>query len=53
MNMANDMQQQPKQTTTEDNSVEAKLAKIKSLFDKGLISQEDYDTKKSEIIASL
>jgi len=53
MNMANNMQEQPKQTPAEDNSVEAKLAKIKGLLDKGLISQEDYDAKKSEIIASL
>ncbi len=53
MNMANNMQEQPKQAPAEDNSVEAKLAKIKGLLDKWLISQEDYDTKKSEIIASL
>jgi len=53
MNMANNMQEQPKQAPVEDNSVETKLAKIKGLLDKGLISQEDYDAKKSEIIASL
>jgi len=36
MNMANNMQEQPKQapTTTTDNSVEVKLTKIKGLLDK-------------------
>lgn len=53
MNMANNMQEQPKTAPAEDNSVEAKLSKIKNLLDKWLISQEDYDSKKSEIIASL
>jgi hypothetical protein len=36
MNMANNMQEQPNQSpaTTTDNSVEAKLQKIKNLLDK-------------------
>ncbi|MCP4523086.1 MAG: SPFH domain-containing protein [Candidatus Gracilibacteria bacterium] len=54
MNMANNMQEPGKTTPQKnENSVEAKLEKIKNLLDKGLISQEDYDTKKNEIISSL
>ncbi len=55
MNMANQMSQTQNQTPAQsvDDSVESKLKKIKNLFDQGLISQEDYDKKKDEIIASL
>jgi hypothetical protein len=33
--------------------VEAKLEKLKNLLDKGLITQEDYEAKKKEILNSL
>jgi hypothetical protein len=47
------MQETPKQAPAIENSVEAKLEKIIGLLEKWLISQEDYDAKKAEIIASL
>jgi hypothetical protein len=31
----------------------AKLTKLKSLFDAGLITQEEYDKKKAEILSSM
>ena len=39
------------QTTSEDP--QAKLAKLKSLLDGGLISQEDYDKAKAEVLKQL
>jgi hypothetical protein len=33
--------------------VEAKLEELKKLLDKGLITQEDYEAKKKEILNSL
>lgn len=36
-----------------NDELEMKLGKLKSLFDKGLISQEDFDKKKSELLAEL
>jgi hypothetical protein len=53
MNMANNMQETPKQAPAKEDWVEAKLEKIIGLLEKWLISQEDYDAKKAEIIASL
>ena len=38
--------------STEDD-LEAKLAKLKNLFDKGLINQEDFDKKKSDLLINL
>jgi membrane protease subunit (stomatin/prohibitin family) len=35
------------------DSPEARLEKLKGLFDKGLISQADYDSAKSEILKKL
>ena len=35
-----------------NDSVEAKLEKLKNLLDKGLITQEDYEAKKKEILNS-
>ncbi len=35
------------------NDIETKLAKLKELLDKGLISKEDYEKKKKEILESL
>ena len=37
----------------DDATAEGKLQKIKDLLDKGLISQEEYDKKREEIISSL
>ena len=39
------------QTTSEDP--QAKLVKLKSLLDGGLISQEDYDKAKAEVLKQL
>jgi hypothetical protein len=33
--------------------VDARLQKPKALFDKGLITQEDYDRRRAEIVRSL
>jgi len=33
--------------------VEAKLEKLKKLLDKGLITQEDYEAKKKEILSQI
>lgn len=35
---------------TDNNDTEAQLEKIKSMFDKGLITKEEYDTKRQSII---
>lgn len=35
------------------DSTEEKLLKIKSLLEKGLISQEDFDAKKKEILSNM
>lgn len=48
------VQQQPTQSApAAGQSVEEKLQKLKSLLDMGLISQQDFDTKKQEILSSL
>lgn len=36
-----------------EDELEAKLSKLKNLFDKGLISQEDFDKKKSDVLMNL
>ena len=36
-----------------EDELEAKLSKLKNLFDKGLISQEDFDKKKSDLLMNL
>ena len=38
---------------TKDNDFEVKLQKLKSMFDKGLISQEEYSKKKEQLLDSL
>ena len=35
------------------DSTEDKLLKIKSLLEKGLIAQEDFDAKKKEILSNM
>ena len=39
-------------TATADDPM-AKLTKLKNMFDAGLITQEEYDKKKAEILASM
>ena len=41
----------PSSTTTDDPM--AKLTKLKNMFDAGLITQEEYDKKKAEILSSM
>jgi hypothetical protein len=41
------------QTTATSDDPMAKLTKIKNMLDAGLITQEEYDKKKAEILASL
>jgi hypothetical protein len=41
------------QSTAVADDPMAKLTKLKTLFDAGLISQEEYDKKKAEILASM
>ena len=36
--------------TNKDNSIESKLKKLKSIFDQKLITQEEYDSKRKEIL---
>jgi len=40
------------QPVKSDDDIESKLLKLKSLRDQGLITQEDYDKKKSELLDS-
>ncbi|HOM80386.1 MAG TPA: tubulin-like doman-containing protein [Armatimonadota bacterium] len=41
------------ESPAEENSIEARLMKLKSLFEKGLITQEDYDAKRTAILAEI
>ena len=47
--MMNQMQQNK---STEDD-IEAKLLKLKKLFDNGLIEEDEYKTKKSDLLDKL
>lgn len=48
------MQDQTVQNSaTNSNSIKDKLRQLKELFDMGLISQSDFDTKKSEILSNM
>lgn len=51
MNMQNQMQWQNNQN--QEPSLEDKLIKIKNLFDKWLINEDDYNKKKEEILSSM
>ena len=49
-------QLKPKKTpqpVTSDNSYKEKLQLLKSMLDEGLITQEDYDKKKGEILKKM
>lgn len=52
MNMAQTMWNQQASAPAGD-SLELRLEKLKNLFDKDLISQEEYDTKKAAVISEL
>jgi membrane protease subunit (stomatin/prohibitin family) len=43
----------PQQVQPADDSPEARLAKLKSLLDKGLITAADYDSAKAEVLKKL
>ena len=46
----NPLQQQPSPTT---NPIMEKLKQLKDMFDMGLISQEDFDKKKQELLSQM
>ena len=52
MNMQNQMQNN-NSNQNQEISLEDKLLKIKNLFDKWLIDEDEYKAKKSEILASM
>ena len=37
----------------DENTIESKLKKLKSLFDKNLITQDEYDVKRKEILDAM
>tara|TARA_B110000116_G_C16356522_1_gene367811 strand:+ start:95 stop:331 length:237 start_codon:yes stop_codon:yes gene_type:complete len=37
----------------DENAIESKLKKLKSLFDKNLITQNEYDVKRKEILDAM
>ena len=41
-----------KKTDSKDSSIEEKLKKLKKLYDSGLISKDEYDAKRLEILDS-
>lgn len=45
-----DQQNVTPQDQTQTNDIETQLAQLKSMLDKNLITQEDYDAKKSELL---
>ena len=42
-----------KEAPAKEGNTEERLTKLKSLYDKGLITKEDYDTKQAEILEGL
>ena len=50
MKMTENMQNS---TKNEESDFEAKLEKLKNLFDKWLISKEDYEAKKKDILSQM
>jgi len=48
--MMNQMQQQQNKTPEPETDIAAKLQKLKTLFDSGLIDEEEYKAKKAELI---
>ena len=39
--------------TNNDDGIESKLKKLKSLFDQNLITQDEYDKKRKEILDAM
>ncbi len=52
-NMMNQNPQQPSQPAANPNDPVAKLAKLKTMLDQGFITQEEFDAKKKEVLASM
>lgn len=52
-NQVNQQQQNNESVKTAEDEVTARLEKLKSLFDKGLIDEAEYKTKKSDILGLL
>jgi membrane protease subunit (stomatin/prohibitin family) len=52
MNMAGQVPQAAA-VAAQTNDPAAKLQKLKTLFDQGLISQQDYEAKKAQILSQL
>ena len=50
MKMTENMQNS---TKNEESDFEAKLERLKNLFDKWLISKEDYEAKKKDILSQM
>ncbi|MDR1876759.1 MAG: SPFH domain-containing protein [Flavobacteriaceae bacterium] len=53
MNQVNQMQNQQQQAQPQAEDITEKLKKLKSLFDAGLINEEEYKTKKSQLLEQL
>jgi len=53
MNMQNQMANMQNTTQKQEESLEDKLVKVKSLFDKGLIDEDEYKAKKAEILEKM
>ena len=53
MNMGNMMNANQVASTSQGSDGEAKLEKLKSMLDKNLITQAEFDAKKKEILESL
>lgn len=49
----NQQQLAPNSTSQSENDLEAKMSKLKQLYDKGLITKEEYDLKRKELIEKL
>jgi len=45
--------EQPQANSANDDNIEQKLEKIKRLFDKGLITKEEYDKKRAELLSKI
>jgi len=53
MNMQNQMGNMQNNTQKQEESLEDKLVKVKNLFDKGLIDENEYKAKKAEILEKM
>jgi hypothetical protein len=51
--LADEVKNPPSSSSASAGSVEDRLARLKALFDKGLLTKEDYERKKAEILKEL